>query len=272
MDSSDDNTMAGTPKTTGSGPMTRRSRLNAYLASSKDPINSILLVLPLFVLYQVGILFTDGWKNGADFITGHLIALFGYNKGIYAGFNFLLIALGVGVFMKRRDAKGGLKPATFGFVALESTIYAFLLGWVAVRILLALRLPPPSVSMMAPAAVDGAISNPFDAIVLSLGAGTYEELVFRLLLMGGAFWVLAEKTSLGKTKSAVIAVIGSSLIFSAFHYVPIGMESWEMWSFSFRFLLGVFLAVIYVTRGFAVAVYTHAIYDILILVPRSLEM
>jgi membrane protease YdiL (CAAX protease family) len=105
----------------------------------------------------------------------------------------------------------------------------------------------------------------FDTLVLSVGAGTYEELFFRVGLLGAARFAFS-KTALGDgARAAALAIVVSSLMFSAFHYPPIGLDPWELWSFVFRVLMGVFFAVLYWTRGFAVAVYTHAIYDIIVL-------
>jgi hypothetical protein len=64
----------------------------------------------------------------------------------------------------------------------------------------------------------------------------------------------------------VAAVLLSSVIFSAFHYRPIGYDEFQLWSFSYRVLAGIVFAVLFAARGFAVAAYTHAIYDVFVLV------
>jgi membrane protease YdiL (CAAX protease family) len=239
--------------------------LGTYRAQSRNGINSLVLVAPLFVVYQLGILLTHGWKSGVDFVTPRLLLLFGGNKLYYSLFNVAVLAVFVAVFFILRK-KRTLHPLTAGGVAVESLLYAAVMGGVAARILFALGLSP---EMLVPAAADGPPSGIVNAVVLSIGAGTYEELFFRLVMLGGLLLVL-EKTKLKRWQSVVIAVVSSSLVFSACHYVPLGIEPWGLWSFSFRFLLGVFFAVLYVVRGFAVAVYTHSFYDIFILVPRAL--
>jgi len=40
----------------------------------------------------------------------------------------------------------------------------------------------------------------------------------------------------------------------------------QVWVFTFRFLAGILFGLLFWFRGFAVAVYTHAIYDIVVLV------
>ncbi len=70
--------------------------------------------------------------------------------------------------------------------------------------------------------------------------------------------------------SIVVAVIGTSVLFSAAHYVgpygdPIHLGRFIFWfGFVFRFLAGVFFSVLFVGRGFGIAVGAHAGYDILV--------
>lgn len=241
----------------------------SYLDQSKNGVNSLVFVAPLFVLYQVGILFTHGWVNGADFVTCRLLALFEGNRIYYSIFNVAVLAVIGCVFFFLRKRRV-LHPRTYGMMLVESCLYAFVMGGVAARILFAVGISPPMRilhGVSSPQLPEGVL----DSIVLSIGAGTYEELFFRLILLGGLFFILG-RTKLKKWQSALIAIGVSSLLFSVFHYVPIGIEPWQLWSFTFRFLLGIILAVIYITRGFAIAVYTHAIYDIFILVPRALGL
>jgi membrane protease YdiL (CAAX protease family) len=101
---------------------------------------------------------------------------------------------------------------------------------------------------------------------LSIGAGLYEELVFRLILMGGMFWAGVRGLNWPGWLSAIAALLISSLAFSAVHHVGSLGEPFVLGVFMFRFFAGIVLAVIFYARGFAVAVYTHAIYDVIVLV------
>jgi hypothetical protein len=242
-----------------------------YAALTRNPVNAALLALPLFVFYQVGILFTEGWMNGADFVTPRLLALFGGSRWVYFFFNIALIA-GAWMYWRRSPVHQTIRPRHFVAVAAESTLYASLMGGVVVQLLIRAGLNPPGAlwtSAQAVAAADPSSDGVFNSLVLSVGAGTYEELFFRVLLMGGVLYGL-KFTQLSRVAQWAIAVIGTSFIFSAFHYWPIGMDAFDLWSFSFRFVLGIFFAGLYVARGFAVAAYTHAIYDVMILVPAAI--
>ena len=107
-----------------------------------------------------------------------------------------------------------------------------------------------------------------------LGAGIYEELLFRLMLLP-LMATLLKGVGIPHRTSWVLAVIGSSLVFAAAHYrvdlwighfhlVTTMGDTFEWPSFVFRFLAGVFFAVVFLARGFGVAAGTHAFYDIVV--------
>jgi hypothetical protein len=102
-------------------------------------------------------------------------------------------------------------------------------------------------------------------LMISLGAGLYEELVFRVLLVT-ALAMLGHRLFAWRppTAGAVATVIGA-LLFSAFHYVgPFG-DPLELSSFTFRFVAGLAFSALYLTRGFGITAWTHALYDVFLL-------
>lgn len=235
-----------------------RAGLKRYLAESKELGTSVVLVLPLFVAYQLGVLLTGGIRNGVDFMTDPLMALVGGSLPGYLAVNaFVLGSLLVVLAVMRK--RGELHPRIFPFVLLESSVYAVFFGAAVIGLIHALGL----------GALLAAGYSPGNALVLSIGAGLYEELVFRLFLMGGMFWIFTSVLGRSRLLSAFVALVVSSLIFSAVHHVGNLGEAFTLSAFTFRFFAGVVLAGIYYTRGFAVAVYTHAIYDIIVLVLRG---
>jgi len=100
-------------------------------------------------------------------------------------------------------------------------------------------------------------------IVLSIGAGLYEELIFRVVLVGGLFYFF-QLVLEGKTGAYVLAAILGAMAFSAVHYMGSMGDSFELPSFVFRFLFGLALNFLYLTRGFAIAAWTHALYDVMV--------
>ena len=244
----------------------KQGRLKGYFHDSRNLRSSILVVLPLFVIYQVGILATGGVRNGVDFMTDLLLHLvFRGSILYYVIFNLVVLAglvAAVAYLRKRRE----FNPKTFLFIIIEGTIYGLLLGF-----LIGSLLSKTGLSRVTAAAADVAAACPkefgiFDNFVLSIGAGLYEELVFRLILLGGSVLLLTRAFKVKELPAVIGAIIVTSLIFSGIHYVGSMADPFTLYSFAFRFLAGVVFAVIYYGRGFAVAVYTHAIYDIIVLV------
>ena len=230
-----------------------------YLSETRDPYTNVILVLPLFVAYQIGILATGGVRNGVDFMTDLMFLAAGNDFWAYIGINVgVLVAFGVALFILRKS--GEFRIGVWPWVLVESTIYAIFLGSAIIGLMRNLGM-----GHLLATGVEGSI-DVVDKLVLSIGAGMYEELVFRLILTGGLF-LLGEKIFNWSTwVAASFAVIASSLAFSGVHYVGSLADTFSLGSFMFRFFAGVILAAIFYLRGFAVAVYTHAIYDILVMV------
>lgn len=233
--------------------------LKTYHRQSRETFTSLVLILPLLIAYQIGLLFTGGVKNGADFVSGLLLALVGGDFGLYFAVNVAALAVFVGVAWAMRK-KGKFNPKLWLYVTAESTLYAAFFGSVIITLMQYLQLDVLLASgVFSKASV-------LDKVVLSLGAGVYEELVFRGILLGGLF-VFFKRTAKWKDWTAgLVAIVISSFVFSGIHHVGPLAESFEMGAFVFRFLAGVLFAVIYYVRGLAVAVFTHAFYDLWVLV------
>jgi membrane protease YdiL (CAAX protease family) len=106
--------------------------------------------------------------------------------------------------------------------------------------------------------------NFWQKLATSVGAGLYEELVFRLLLTGTLLWGLA-RFGWKQGPAAITAVLVSSFFFSLVHYIGPYADTLQVASFTFRFVAGVVLAGLFAVRGFAVAAWTHALYDVFLL-------
>jgi membrane protease YdiL (CAAX protease family) len=102
-----------------------------------------------------------------------------------------------------------------------------------------------------------------------LGAGVYEELLFRLILLSAVVWA-AKRWGMAAGTAAVVSVLATSLVFAAAHYVgpygePVQWAARAFWfGFVFRCLAGIFFSILFVCRGFGVTAGAHAGYDILV--------
>jgi membrane protease YdiL (CAAX protease family) len=233
-----------------------------YLKRSRAPRYSLVLALPLLLLYEgLSAALTgsavEGVRNGADVLLKTLFIGLGGRDGLYL-FGALLLGGGLWLVWRDRRASGEkYQPRILGWMLLESGVYAAAFGGV-VGGLTALVLSGPRALSVSGAAALGLPSQ----LVISLGAGLYEELVFRVLLVGLLLRLFLVLLPAGRVAATALAVLVSALVFSAFHYVgPLG-DTFGLPSFTFRAIAGVVFSVVFVTRGFGIAAWTHALYDL----------
>jgi membrane protease YdiL (CAAX protease family) len=232
-----------------------------YFEQSRDLMNSLVLVLPLLLIYQAGLLATNGQTlNGVDFTTVVLVQRWGLT-GLLV-FNGVLIVAGViGVVVLQKKKR--FDPRIVVPIAIESTVYAFLLGIVITQVLARVGIKPPNLliegwTVLGRARAEaGALAK----ICMALGAGVNEELVFRLGMVPAIAALAAH--AMPKRHAVITAILVSSVLFSLAHYFG---EPFMVYTFFYRFLAGVLFCALFTLRGFAVAVYTHAIYDVLVMV------
>jgi hypothetical protein len=228
---------------------TRPSGAREYLSTSRDPLVAALLVFPVYLLYQVGLAITPGIRNGADLVTDLLVRLRAWQPAVLWSVAAAVVVT-YAVVLWRLRRRNRFSPTLFGLVALEGAVHGVVMFVLINEVMRALLM-------------GGGGDYPFLVdVVLSLGAGFHEELVFRVLLLGGLIF-LGSRVSKGTSVWLVLgAVVVSSLAFSAVHYIGPLADPFTCGSFVFRFLAGCYFAAIFRLRGFAVTVYTHAIYDI----------
>jgi hypothetical protein len=257
-----------------------------YLRESRSFAFSIVSMLPLIVLYHCGIVQSGyGQRNLAEvWLTGPLSVI-----GVEAAqvLNIALIAAVVAVLWRSprsewlhwRTAaimvaeaclyaaalyKG--VPALAGIVDQRASrvIFAIGLGRVAPGVgpacLLAIGRVAPGTGPACPLAI-GRVAP----VLLALGAGVYEELLFRLLMVGGGAWALTRALGWTAFRSTLVMLVVSSVCFAAVHHIgPLG-EPFGSYNFIFRTLCGLLLGIVFLGRGLGVAVWTHAIFNGLVL-------
>jgi Type II CAAX prenyl endopeptidase Rce1-like len=219
-----------------------------------DPLTSVVLTTPVFLLYHLGILWSDK-RNGVDWVTELTLRLLHSSVQAYVLVTLAFAGgLSVAAFVLRKTGK--VRPAALLPVAAESALWAVLLllsvGWATAHI--------------APALATGARLGlgPFDRLVMAAGAGFHEELSFRVVLLSGGALFLRHALGAPAVRAWLLCALGSSFLFAFAHHVGPQGEGLTVTALCFRTLAGVFLSLLYGARGFAVAVYTHAFYDLLV--------
>ncbi|MBD3617310.1 MAG: CPBP family intramembrane metalloprotease [Gracilimonas sp.] len=236
------------------------NHVKKYFENTNTLLYSFLVSLPLFLLYELLIIISQPSgeaivRISVDVWIKTLFAYLGVNA---VSFSLLLVAIiGLFILYKERHRLKELQFTYFPVLILEATVYAIVVAIIS--------------QSMVSFILNMAASDPINSlsmaqkIALSLGAGLYEELFFRVILV--TLFILAFSKLLGKKWAGITAaVVLSALLFSAVHYIGSMGDAFTLGSFLYRFLFGIILNGIYVWRGFGVAAWTHAIYDIMVIV------
>jgi hypothetical protein len=247
------------------------STVSRYWREARAPRYSLSFAFPLLVAYEV-LAFTlsrgevAGVRNGADVLLKSLFLMLGGRDGL-AVFGTLLVGGGAAIIWRDLRRSGGIRPRYFAWMAAESIVYALTFGLVASR-LTVLLLPGLSAVSNASALVIGFLADwslPTQ-LMISLGAGLYEELLFRVILVSGLAWLATIGFGWRANHANVFAVCLGALVFAAFHYIGPYGEPLELGSFTFRTVAGVLFSGLYVLRGFGITAWTHALYDVFLAV------
>ena len=233
--------------------MVESGKLQGYFRESHNLYYSIVATLPLLIVYEILLAITrhPHWqiRNAADIWLRDILTSFNLSSQ-QATIAMILLLLVMIPLIHRKYAP--LKKRYFAYIFTESIVYSLCLGTVINLILRSLFLATPMSG--------GFLQN----VALSLGAGLFEEFVFRVILLNALYFGL--KPILKNVYlCATIAIFLASFLFSLSHYVGSMSDPFEFYSFIFRWIAGLLFTVIYFLRGFAVAAYTHAFYDIWII-------
>jgi hypothetical protein len=225
----------------------------------------MLFALPLLIVYEgmaavLGDSDRGTLRNGADVL---LRSLFTLVVGRNGSLVFIAVVILAGMWFVARDLKrsrGSLRASIFFTMLAESAALAIAFGIVVSAVTAQIL---GSMHLLAMGQIDKA--NWPTRLMLSLGAGLYEELFFRVLLVSalaaGARLLLGANNRV----AGVLATIVGAFVFSAFHYIGPYGDHFQVQSFAFRTISGVAFSALYLTRGFGITAWTHALYDAFLL-------
>lgn len=235
-----------------------------YWSASRAPRYSLLFALPLLLAYEglaaaLPSVARTGLRNGADVMFQRLFVTLAGPQGPLV-FWSVLIVVGLGLVVRDlRRHPGGLRGLVFaGMVAesaLLSVVCGLVVGTITTRLLGALALQAPTVQVL----------DWPTRLMLSLGAGLYEELFFRVVLVTLLAWGARRLLGWRPLVAGVFAVVLGALLFSGFHYIGPYGDQLQLFSFTYRMIAGLFFSGLYLLRGFGITAWTHALYDVLVL-------
>jgi len=242
------------PRTQTRRPARPRKPLpEGYWEVTHRPLQCLVFLMPMVLLYELGMALSHGRlpvANQSDLAARKLLdwffSLFGAQAFYLPGLVLVAVLLAWHV-AARHNWSVAWRPlaAMYGESVVLAVPLMLLNSWI-----------PPS-----PLAATG--GGPItDELLLCVGAGIYEELVFRLIVITLLNLLFVDILGMRQVAGTAIVVILSSLMFAAHHYHPIGSDPWSSAGFAFRAAAGAYLAAVYVFRGFGLAVGSHIVYDV----------
>lgn len=232
--------------------------LKRYFKNTNTLLYSYLISLPLLLLYEILIFIAqpDSEQVVRISVDVWIKTLFSYFGQDVLSITLILVALlGIFVLYRERQKLSTLKPGYFFTMLIEASAYAFLLALIISTTVSSL------LHIVAPQTVESL--STLQQLALSLGAGLYEELFFRVILVSLLLLILRYFVNT-KWLRFTCAMVIAAFLFSLVHYIGDLGDPFTMGSFIFRFLFGLALNAIYIFRGFGMAAWTHAIYDIMV--------
>ncbi len=247
-----------------------------YWQRTETPLTSLAFVLPLIVLYQVGtrttsqspiVAFTKLQQASTllhDFVLATAERLAPGARHPHAPLAVMYIPAGIVVVSLlllhfSRKFPWRVRWTDLAKMFVESIVLAvpLLVMWFALAPYLA-KLP----LMAGP---ESAVS----VAVPCVGAGIYEELVFRLLFFGLMSFVLGDLLKMSRPWMYGFTICLSAVGFSAYHYL--GYEQFSPITFVFRSIAGMYFSAVYLCRGYGVTCGSHASYDIIVVCMQHLH-
>ena len=241
-----------------------------YWRQAREPLACLIFLAPLLLIYEAGVLWFGGdqplsVRNGADYWLRSGLMSIGLEAFLLPG----LIIGGLLIWHRYGDYPWRISRETLVGMFAESMILAVCLLFVAQLQDMAFQCWFPSdvsIREVSPGQRPLlAIPANFGGRMISyLGAGVYEEVMFRLLLLPVTMVLLQRVFKMKAGWSAFLAVFLTSLSFSVAHYIGSAGEAFSLFSFTFRMTAGCFFATVFLFRGFGITVGCHALYDLVV--------
>ena len=230
------------------------SALAVYIVESRGIGLSLFMVVPLLMAYEVAMLTLQApLRNGAEMLVSQAFGQLPVGAVVLLRRIILALLVAAAFVWARRDPPRVARPQ---WILSEALLLALLLGPLVGGLVGGLGLSAEAV--VAPGEHPAWL--PF---LLSIGAGLWEEIVFRLVLLGGLAVLLGRFTGMTRPGALAVSVVASALAFALYHHVGDLGEPFAPDRFAFRAVAGTILGILFAYRGLAIVVYMHVFYDVL---------
>lgn len=240
----------------------------AYAYWSTRPLHILAFLLPLVIAYEVGSALTlagPGTDTSrtirAELILDSFFRLFGVG-GLYLPGILLVVVLTFWHLLSRDRWR--LHPPVLAWMLLEAALWTLPLLVMGQILQRAFR---SSLAPMAQVAAQSIYELPaLTRATISIGAGVYEELLFRLVGIALVHAIAADLLRVRDGPAKVVAVFVSAIAFALYHDVSLSTGGIDPARLTIFFLAGLYFGTVYVLRGFGIVVAVHALYDLAVLV------
>lgn len=223
------------------------------------PLPSLVFLSPLLAFYAFGLIWVrPDLAARADLLVRQAIQPLGLT-GILAP-TWLVVGVLVAWHLVQRYPTR-IPPGLLRRMAVETLILAvplfaiLAISTVVLHGALALALPIAA----APAAHAGWL----EVAMTSIGAGIYEELLFRLLMVGGTLWLAGRVMGRRSEGLTVAVVLVSAAVFAGAHTLDDPRRfAWD--SFLYRTAAGTYLGYVFARRGFGIVAGVHMVFDLVV--------
>jgi hypothetical protein len=222
-----------------------------YWEATREPLHCLVFLFPLVVIYESGALLLrpEAWPE-RQLVAEHLIqqlAAWVGTDAVWVPGVALVLTLLIWQFSRHKPWRVRRRvPLLMILESLVLTLPLFVLGKLLQQVAGGAPLEGLRVQM-----------------VLALGAGVYEELVFRFYLVSGLRLLLEGVGHVPKRAAILSAIVLAALIFAACHLRPIGSETFAWPAFLMLIAAGGYLSVVFVFRGLGVSTGCHAAYNLI---------
>jgi len=238
----------------------------SYYHATRHPWSCLLFLLPLLAAYEGGLAWVGGdpdgqMRNGADAWLRWGLEVFGAPQ-VYAAPAVVLVVMLLWSWWRWADRPKDTVTTLFG-MAFESGLFAVLLWQFSRNFGPILDVLGVTLQVPVQVSVPSAAPAPVSRVLTYLGAGIYEEVLFRLVLFTGLY-ALLRVVLLPWLVALPLATVGAALVFAAAHHLGPYGEPMRVDHFVFRTCAGLYFTALFVLRGFGIAVGAHAGYDVLV--------
>lgn len=235
-----------------------------YAELSTRPLHVLIFLLPLVVACEIGtLLYLTGDDGRVRETVSAYLKLTSFFE-VFGAFGLYLpgLALVTVLFVQhllRRDP-WGVRPLVPVGMVVESV------ALIAPLLVLGLTLGHGPATGSAPAAAAGGVlaGTWEQRATIALAAGLYEEFLFRMVLIAVIHALAVDVVGMKHAHGTILAVLASALAFAAYHDVRAG-EGVDLLKAGFYAIAGLYFGVLFVWRGFGIAVGVHIAYDLVVL-------